>query len=78
MQFANAAGATVIATTSSDEKAKKLKELGAEHVINYKSGANWGEIAHMLTPGNSFKCIKFEGVITIIGSAPLDDVSCDG
>jgi NADPH:quinone reductase-like Zn-dependent oxidoreductase len=29
-------GATVIATTSSDEKAHKARELGADHVINYK------------------------------------------
>ncbi|THC94314.1 hypothetical protein EYZ11_006190 [Aspergillus tanneri] len=84
LQFAKAAGATVIATTSSDEKAKKLKELGADHVINYNSSPNWGEIARTLTPDNvgidhiieiggsgtltqSFKCIKFEGVINIIG-----------
>ncbi|KAK1142830.1 hypothetical protein N8T08_007264 [Aspergillus melleus] len=84
LQFAKAAGAFVIATTSSDEKGKKLKELGADHVINYKSNPNWGEIARTLTPDNvgvdhiievggsgtltqSFKCIKFEGVISIIG-----------
>ncbi|THC99719.1 hypothetical protein EYZ11_000769 [Aspergillus tanneri] len=68
MQFANAAGATVIATTSSDEKAKKLKELGAEHVINYKSGANWGEIAHMLTPGN----VGVDHIVEVGGSGTLN------
>ncbi|KAL2782562.1 hypothetical protein BJX66DRAFT_177256 [Aspergillus keveii] len=84
LQFAKAAGATVIATTSSDAKGKKLKELGADHVINYKTQPNWGEIARGLTRDNagvdhiievggsgtlqqSFKCIKFEGVISIIG-----------
>jgi len=51
VQFAIAAGATVIATTSSESKAKKLKELGAHHVINYKEDANWGETAKKLTPG---------------------------
>lgn len=51
VQFAVAAGATVIATTSSDEKAEKLKALGAHHVINYKSEPNWGEVAKKLTPG---------------------------
>lgn len=40
----------VIATTSSDEKAKKLKELGADHVINYRTTPNWGEVARELTP----------------------------
>ncbi|KAF7165493.1 hypothetical protein CNMCM5623_009615 [Aspergillus felis] len=84
LQFAKAAGATVIATTSSDVKAKKLKELGADHIINYKTNPNWGEIARSLTPdnvgvdhiievggagtlGQSLKCIKFEGTISIIG-----------
>lgn len=51
VQFAVAAGATVIATTSSAEKGKKLKELGAHHVINYKEDENWGETAKKLTPG---------------------------
>ncbi|EXJ95554.1 alcohol dehydrogenase [Capronia coronata CBS 617.96] len=50
IQFAAAAGATVIATTSSDEKGKKLKELGAHHVINYRTTPNWGEVARSLTP----------------------------
>jgi NADPH:quinone reductase-like Zn-dependent oxidoreductase len=50
VQFAAAAGATVIATTSSEEKAKKLKELCAQHVINCKSDPNWGETAKKLTP----------------------------
>lgn len=49
VQFAKAAGATVIATTSSSEKEKKLKELGADHVINYKQVPNWGDKAKELT-----------------------------
>ncbi|KAL0934772.1 zinc-binding dehydrogenase [Colletotrichum truncatum] len=49
LQFAKAAGATVIATTSSAEKAEKLKKLGADHVINYKENPNWGKIARSLT-----------------------------
>ena len=51
LQFALAAGATVIATTSSADKEKKLKELGAHHIINYKNTPNWGEEAKKLTPG---------------------------
>jgi NADPH:quinone reductase-like Zn-dependent oxidoreductase len=50
VQFAVAAGARVMATTSSKEKTEKLKELGATHVINYKEGASWGETAIGLTP----------------------------
>ncbi|KAJ5509380.1 Polyketide synthase enoylreductase [Penicillium freii] len=84
LQFAKAAGATVIATTSSAEKAEKLKKLGADHVINYKTEPNWGEAARKLTPDGagvdhiievggsgtlqqSFKCVKFEGIISVIG-----------
>ncbi|KAH6844767.1 alcohol dehydrogenase-like protein [Chaetomium sp. MPI-CAGE-AT-0009] len=50
LQFAKAAGATVVATTSSAEKADILKKLGADHVINYRENANWGETARELTP----------------------------
>ncbi|KAJ5227664.1 zinc-type alcohol dehydrogenase-like protein [Penicillium chrysogenum] len=84
LQFAKAAGATVIATTSSPEKAEKLKQFGADHIINYKTDPNWGETARKLTRdqagvdyivevggsgtlNQSFKCIKFEGIISIIG-----------
>jgi NADPH:quinone reductase-like Zn-dependent oxidoreductase len=51
VQFAKAAGAKVIATTSSAAKGDKLKALGADHVINYKEVENWGEEAKKLTPG---------------------------
>ncbi|KAI9885906.1 MAG: hypothetical protein M1823_002279 [Watsoniomyces obsoletus] len=51
VQFAVAAGAKVIATTSSDAKAELLKKLGAHHVINYRTDPNWGETAKSLTPG---------------------------
>ncbi|KAJ5935239.1 Polyketide synthase enoylreductase [Penicillium verhagenii] len=84
LQFAKAAGATVIATTSSAQKAEKLKQLGADYVINYKEDENWGETAKKLTPDGagvdhilevggagtlkqSFKAIKYEGVISVIG-----------
>ena len=35
VQLAKIAGATVVACAGSDEKAARLKELGADHVINY-------------------------------------------
>jgi NADPH:quinone reductase-like Zn-dependent oxidoreductase len=53
LQFAKAAGAKVIATTNSKEKAETLKKLGADHVINYKETPNWGEEAAKLTPGGA-------------------------
>ncbi|MEO1642262.1 MAG: NAD(P)-dependent alcohol dehydrogenase, partial [Pseudomonadota bacterium] len=41
LQFAKAAGARVIATSSSDEKLERLKALGADYVINYKETPEW-------------------------------------
>ncbi|KAK7416681.1 hypothetical protein QQX98_005007 [Neonectria punicea] len=49
--FAKASGAKVIATTSSAEKAERLKRMGADHVLNYKEVQDWGEQAKALTPG---------------------------
>ncbi|KAH8703113.1 putative zinc-containing alcohol dehydrogenase [Talaromyces proteolyticus] len=51
--LAKAAGATVIATTSSKQKADTLTKLGAHHVLNYKTDINWGETARNLTPGGA-------------------------
>ena len=51
LQFAKAAGARVIATSSSDEKLEKLKRLGADAVINYKAVPNWGQKVKNLTDG---------------------------
>ena len=51
LQFAKAAGARVIATSSSDEKLKRLKALGADHLINYKTTPDWGKKAKELTGG---------------------------
>jgi NADPH:quinone reductase-like Zn-dependent oxidoreductase len=51
LQFAKAAGARVIATSSSDEKVEKVKRLGADEVINYKAVSNWGQKAKDLTEG---------------------------
>lgn len=49
IQFAKAAGAKVIATTSTKEKEQMLKKLGADVVINYKENPNWGEQAKKAT-----------------------------
>ncbi|KAK7938082.1 uncharacterized protein PG986_014950 [Apiospora aurea] len=51
LQIAAAAGATVVATTSSDAKAERLRSLGAQHVLNYRTQADWGVQAKALTPG---------------------------
>jgi NADPH:quinone reductase len=50
IQLAKHAGATVISTASSDEKLKRLRELGLDHGINYAS-ENFVERTHELTDG---------------------------
>jgi NADPH:quinone reductase-like Zn-dependent oxidoreductase len=67
LQFAKAAGARVIATTSSDKKAEQLKKLGADHVINYKENPNWGEQAKNLTPNG----LGVEHVVEVGGPTTL-------
>jgi NADPH:quinone reductase-like Zn-dependent oxidoreductase len=51
LQLAKAAGATVIATSSSPAKLDKLAAMGADHLINYKTDENWGTTARKLTHG---------------------------
>lgn len=51
LQFAKMAGATVIATSSSGEKLERLRELGADHLINYREDTMWGKTAWDLTGG---------------------------
>lgn len=83
LQFAKAVGARVIATTSSAEKAKRLTEMGASHVINYKENPEWGkevrevtgkagadvivEVGGAGTLSESFRGISLGGTITMIG-----------
>lgn len=51
LQFAKAMGATVIATSSSDEKLERARALGADHGINYRRQENWGAVVRELTGG---------------------------
>lgn len=51
LQFAKAAGARVIATSSSDEKIERLRALGADEVVNYRKDEKWGATARRLAGG---------------------------
>ena len=42
LQIAKAMGATVIATSSSDDKLERTRDLGADHTINYRHHPDWG------------------------------------
>jgi NADPH:quinone reductase-like Zn-dependent oxidoreductase len=83
LQFAKAAGCRVIATSSSDEKLERLKQLGADELINYKQTPEWGRAVQELTNGRgvdvvvevggsgtvpqSVRAIAFGGHISMIG-----------
>jgi NADPH:quinone reductase-like Zn-dependent oxidoreductase len=41
IQIAKMLGARVIVTSSSEDKAARLREIGADHVINYRERADW-------------------------------------
>ncbi|WP_191058679.1 zinc-dependent alcohol dehydrogenase family protein [Geminicoccus harenae] len=51
LQIAKAMGATVIATSSSDAKLERVRELGADHVINYRQQPEWGRLVQEMTDG---------------------------
>ncbi|MCX5541126.1 NAD(P)-dependent alcohol dehydrogenase [Paraburkholderia sp. CNPSo 3076] len=70
LQIARMFGARVLAITSSDEKAEKLKALGAESVVNYTRFPDWERQILALTDGRGVdKVIDVVGGETIVKSA---------
>jgi NADPH:quinone reductase-like Zn-dependent oxidoreductase len=82
LQFAKLAGATVIVTSSSDEKLERAKALGADHTINYRTVTEWGKAAadwagggvdHIVEVGGkdtfqqSIEAARVGGTILVIG-----------
>jgi NADPH:quinone reductase-like Zn-dependent oxidoreductase len=82
LQFAKLAGATVIVTSSSDEKLERAKALGADHAINYRAVPEWGKAAadwagggvdHVVEVGGkdtfrqSIEAARVGGTILVIG-----------
>jgi NADPH:quinone reductase-like Zn-dependent oxidoreductase len=82
LQFAKLFGARVIATTSSDEKANRLKAVGANDVINYVTTPDWHVAVRDLTNGRgvdqvvdtgggtleqSIKSVALDGLVNFIG-----------
>src|SRR5262249_56288899 len=64
IQLAKRAGATVIATASSDEKLDRLREYGLDHGINYRT-SDFPTIARELTGGRGGGL-----VVDPVGSTP--------
>jgi NADPH:quinone reductase-like Zn-dependent oxidoreductase len=83
LQFAKAAGARVIITSSSDEKIKRACSLGASDGVNYKRYPDWEKEVQRLTGGRgadhiienggagslnrSFEATAFGGKVALIG-----------
>lgn len=66
LQFAKAAGATVIATSSSDEKLERLRALGADHLLNYRNQPQWARAVAEITGGRGV-----DHVVEVGGSQTL-------
>jgi len=83
LQFARGLGAHVIATSSSDEKLERLRALGVEGTINYRSTPEWQDEVRRLTDktgvdlvvevggsgtlGRSMQAARTGGKIAVIG-----------
>lgn len=83
LQFAKLHGARVIATSSSDAKLARVRELGAAETINYKTTTDWGDAARKLAGGEgvdqivevggagtmaqSLRAVRMNGTIHLIG-----------
>ena len=83
LQFAKAAGARIIATSSSDEKLDRVMKMGASDGINYKTVPNWEkrvieltegigvdlvvEVGGAGTLGKSLRAVRVGGHISLIG-----------
>lgn len=83
LQFAKMHGTRVIVTSSSDQKLERVRQLGADEIINYKTTPNWEEKAYELTNRvgvdhvievggagtleKSLKAVRYGGRISLIG-----------
>jgi NADPH:quinone reductase-like Zn-dependent oxidoreductase len=65
LQFAKAAGATVVITSGSDEKLQKAKKLGGDHIINYKKAADWDKEVLSVFPDGVDHVIELGGAGTL-------------
>jgi NADPH:quinone reductase-like Zn-dependent oxidoreductase len=65
LQFARMNGARVIATSSSDAKIERLKKLGADTTINYKTTPEWGKLVRQQTGIGVDLVVEVGGVGTL-------------
>jgi NADPH2:quinone reductase len=92
IQLAKAAGATVVATASSDERLARLREFGLDHPVNYAAADVVREVLNA-TDGrgvdlvvdpvggrvleSSIACLAYRGRISWVGRAGRDDTVPD-
>ncbi|HSL58684.1 MAG TPA: zinc-binding dehydrogenase [Acidimicrobiales bacterium] len=85
VQLAHRAGATVIATASSDERLERLRPLGLDHPVNYRTSPDWVAEVLSLTDGRgvelaidpvggptlagSLRCLGYRGRGITVGNA---------
>jgi NADPH:quinone reductase-like Zn-dependent oxidoreductase len=66
LQFAKAAGASVVMTSSSDSKLERVKQMGANLTINYKTTPEWGKTVLEFTEGRGV-----DSVVEVVGGDNL-------
>lgn len=92
VQFAKRAGATVIATSSSDDKLERLREYGMDHGVNYREGS-FVEQVRKLTNGagvdlvvdsvggktleGSILCAAYRGRVITVGNVSREGKGID-
>ncbi len=76
LQIARMQGARVVATTSSEEKAERLRALGAEEVVNYRQETRWGRLLRRWSGGGVDHVVEVGGAGTLAQS--LDAVRPGG
>lgn len=65
LQFALAAGARVIATSSSEAKLARLKAMGANELINYREEPQWGRRVRAMTGEGADLVVEIGGAQTL-------------
>ena len=67
LQFARMNGAYVIAITSSPEREQRLKALGADATVNYRTDKDWARTARNFAPGG-----RIDLIMDVGGGGTLD------
>lgn len=68
LRIAKAAGARVVATSSSDAKLARARKLGADFTLNYQSEPQWGARAAALAGGGIDHVVEVGGLGTLAQS----------